>query len=366
AGDAELAPGDQLLLRRNRAWTGALKIDASGSPSRRIVVGDFGSGALPVLQGGSSCVVLSGSYVTLRNVHVRDCSWAGVEVHGTSNTIEQNTIRGNAAGIYVRREATRTSILRNRIVGNNRMNVLTPSPQDGDSGAFGVLIHGDGTEVAYNTISGSDAFSYDYGRDGAAVEIYGGRLNRIHHNSAIDNHAFVELGHPRSARNTIAYNVVRSGLTDSSFVVTRGARSRRGPVRQTRVEQNTVHLTGDRSQGFVCHAGCGAAILRMRNNIVSAAWKPGYADAPFDEDYNLYSGGRLEFRKGRHSLVANPAFVHAGAGNLRLRSSSPAIDRAVDLRYTYDFARRPARVDGNGDGRAVSDLGAFEYQRARR
>lgn len=366
ANKAELRPGDELLLRRNRAWTGALAIDASGTAARRIVVGAFGTGAPPVLQGGSSCVVLSGSYVTLRDAHIRDCSWAGVEVRGASNTIERTTIRGNAAGIYVRTGATRTTILRNRIVGNNRMSVLSSSPQDGDSGAFGVLIHGDATEVAYNTISGSDAFSHDYERDGAAVEIYGGRLTRIHHNFAVDNHAFAELGHPRSARTTIAYNVVRSGLAGSSFVVTRGARSPFGPVRQTRVEHNTVHLTGERSQGFVCHAGCGSGILRLRNNIVSAVWKTGYADAPFDEDYNLYSGGRLQFTKGRHSLVAEPGFVDVRAGNLRLRPSSRAIDSAADLRYRYDFARRPARVDGNGDGRAVPDIGAFEYQRVRR
>jgi hypothetical protein len=67
------------------------------------------------------------------------------------------------------------------------MSVLTPTPTNDDCGAFGVLLSGDRTEVAYNTISGSDAFSYDYGRDGSAIEVYGGQANFIHDNLGIDN-----------------------------------------------------------------------------------------------------------------------------------------------------------------------------------
>ncbi|MCA1563075.1 MAG: hypothetical protein LC804_23395, partial [Acidobacteria bacterium] len=96
--------------------------------------------------------------------------------------------------------------------------------------------------------------------------------------------------------------------------------------------------------------------------IVSARWKAGYADAPFDEDHDLFWGGSVQFVKGTHSLVADPAFVRADTGDLRLRRMSPAIDRGVDLHYTRDFAKRPARADGNGDGRAVPDLGAYERQ----
>ncbi|MEO5574736.1 MAG: phytase [Gaiellaceae bacterium] len=362
ASAAALAPGDKLLLRRGGEWPATLTIAASGTSSRGIVVDAYGKGPLPVVEGGSSCVVLAGSHVTVRHLHVRDCSWAGVDVHGSANRIERSLVRGNAVGIYVRRSAAGTRILRNRIVDNNKMAVLTAAAGNDDSGAFGILLHGDRTEVAYNTIRGSDAFSYDYGRDGAAIEIYGGRENRIHHNLAFDNDAFAELGHARSADNTFAYNVVRSKLPGSVFVVTRGAGSRYGPVQQTRLDHNTVYLTGESSQGVVCHDGCGLNILTMRNNIVYAGWKAGYADAPFDEDYDLFWGGPVQFATGQHSLVADPAFVRAPAGDLRLRRSSPAIDRAVDLGYKRDFANRSARADGDGDGRSTPDLGAFELQ----
>jgi hypothetical protein len=99
----------------------------------------------------------------------------------------------------------------------------------------------------------------------------------------------------------------------------------------------------------------------MRNTIVVAAGKVGFADRPFDEGHDLFFGGKLQFSRGSSSLVARPAFVDVARGNLRLRASSAAIDRGIDLGYSVDFDRRPAKVDGNRDGRAVPDIGAFEY-----
>jgi hypothetical protein len=240
------------------------------------------------------------------------------------------------------------------------MSVLSESPDDDDSGAFGILLHGDEAEIAGNVISGCDAFSYDYGRDGGAIEIYGGRRNHIHHNVAVDNDAFTELGDSRAVDNTYAYNVVRSSLTTSVGVVTRGADSSYGPVLGTRLYNNTIRFTGSSSQEFVCHAGCSASVLRMRNNIVEAVWKVGYADAPFDEDYDLFFGGVRQFAVGPHSVVADPRFADPAGGNLRLAADSPAIDRGVPVGYSSDLDGRPVPADGDGDGTAVVDFGAFE------
>jgi hypothetical protein len=264
------------------------------------------------------------------------------------------------AGVDVKLGSVRAKVLFSRIVDNNKMSVLTVGGDD-DSGAFGIALHGDYAEVAYNTISGCDAFSYDYGRDGGAVEIYGGQYNHVHHNLSIDNVAFTELGNSRSKENTFAYNVVRSSLAESTFLVTRGSQSSFGPVLATRAYNNTVYLTGSSSQGFVCHAGCSSSILRMRNNIIQAAWKVGYADAAFDEDYDLFFGGTLQFTKGAHSATQDPRFVNP-ALDLRLTSASPAIDTALSgLGYTADVDSKPVPLDGNGDGTAVADKGAYEY-----
>ena len=362
ASQAPLAPGDRLLLKRGGNWTGSLKLSRSGTSDLPIVIGAYGRGNLPRIHDGSSCLVLSGAYLVLRKIHADGCSWAGIEIVGTANRVEESLITRNVAGIHVGPGATNNRILRNELQDNNRMSVLTQSPTDDDSGAFGVLLQGDGTEVAYNTISGSNAFSYDYGHDGAAVEVYGGQRNHIHHNLAIDNVAFSEFGNARSADNTFAYNVVRSSLTAAVFLVTRGAISGYGPVLRTTLYNNSVVLTGASSQGFVCDAGCGPDILTMRNNIIQAVCKVGYADAPFDEDHNLYFGGAGQFAVGDHSLVRDPLFVDKASGDLRLRSSSPAIDRGVDVGYERDFDGEPVPASGEGDHPPVPDLGAYERQ----
>jgi len=287
--------------------------------------------------------VLAGSSIVLREIHAANCSWAGVDVAGSANRVENNLITGNAAGVHVRRGASNNRILSNQLQDNNRMSVLTQGGDD-DSGAFAILLQGDGTEVGYNTVSGSDAFSYDYGRDGAAVEVYGAIGSLIHHNTSINNQTFAELGDARSADNTFSFNVVWSSLTTSTFLVTRGATSGWGPVLRTTLYNNTVLLTGASSQGFVCHGGCGMDILTMRNNIIQAVAKVGYADAPFNEDYNLYFGGQRQFAIGSHSIVADPVFVDPAAGDLHLASTSPAINAGVDI--------------GNG---VTPDMGAFEF-----
>jgi hypothetical protein len=364
---ARLRPGDAVMFRRGGVWRGSLKLVASGKRGRRILVGSYGRGKLPKIgdPAATACVLIEGSFVVVRRLHPDNCSWAGVEVAGASDRVKRTLITRNVAGINVKAGALGTHILKNRIVDNNKMSVLTVTPTNDDSGAFGVALHGDRCEVAWNLIAGSDAFSYDYGRDGSAVEVYGGRHNRIHHNIAVGNHDFTELGSPRTSDNTFAYNLVRSRLRTSSFVVTRGRGSKLGPVPGTRAYNNTVYLTGARSQGFVCYAGCRPGILRMRNNIIYAKWKVGYADAPFDENNDLFWGGPVQAPRGGHTLIRKARFV-SPPRNLRLRRISPAIDRGVPLGYRFDLDRHPARYDGNGDGRALPDLGAYEYGGARR
>lgn len=360
ASSATLAPGDRLLLRRGAVFSGRLAMAESGTGDAPIQIGSYGSGALPVIRGGGSpCVRLDGSYIAARELQVEECGFGGFRVAGSHNLVEASVIRGNMAGVYLPSGSHHNAILGNQIVDNNVMSVLTAGGDD-DSGAFGLVVHGDDNEIAYNEISGSDAFSYDYGRDGAAVEIYGGQRNHIHHNLARDNDAFTELGHSRSQDNVFAYNLVTSSLDTSVFLVTRGADSSYGPVLGTRAIHNTVHLTGASSQGFVCHAGCGPDIFEMTGNVVVAAWKVGYADAAFPDQYNVYHGGQRQFEVGSTSLVADPQLVAPGSGDFRLAAGSPAIDSAPPSGYATDLDGRPVPRDGDGDGVAAVDRGCYE------
>jgi hypothetical protein len=356
AASARLRGGDHLLLSRGSSWQGDFHLASSGTPSNALVVGPYGQGPPPLITSGSTCLRITGSYVRLTGVAVRDCSSAGISVVGSFVRVDHVRVRDTAAGIDVDYKSRRDKIVHNELIDNNRMAVLTQWPRNDDSGAFGILLRGTGALVAYNRIEGSDAFSYDYGRDGSAIEVYGGRDNVIVRNIAINDHAFTELGDPRSANNTFAYNLFRATEPRSTFVITRGAQESLGPVKGTRIYNTTAVLTGKGSQGVICINGCSPAILRLRNDVVMVAHGAALeTDAPFDEAHDVFSGRVSGVRLGRGSILANPRFRNARVGNFRLLASSPAIGRGVPLGFFRDLAGTRLPLDGK-----APDAGCFE------
>ena len=360
AARVRLRGGDRLLLRRGSSWHQELDLGSSGTASRAVVVGAYGKGPRPLIRGSSTCVRITGSFVDLTGIAASDCTWAGVSIAGSFVRVDHALVRGAAAGIEVTPESRGAVIAHNALIDNNRMSVLTRSPHNDDSGAFGILLRGRRTLVADNRIEGSEAFSYDYGRDGSAVEVYGGRDNTIVRNIAVDDHAFTELGNPQSSGNTYAYNLYISHEARTTFLVTRGAQDSLGPVHGTRVYNTTAVLTGKGSKGVVCYDGCSPNILRLRNDVVVVATgDASEADAPFDEAHDVFSGGLSGVRLGPGSVVANPRFRNPRAGNFRLRPSSPAIGRGVPLGISRDLVG--TRVPRT----ATPDAGCYEYRRAR-
>ena len=69
---------------------------------------------------------------------------------------------------------------------------------------------------------------------------------------------------------------------------------------------------------------------------------------------------------GTGNINAAPCFVDAAGGNLRLSSGSPCIDKgsddAVPAGITTDLDGNPRVSDGDGNGTATVDMGAYEYQ----
>jgi hypothetical protein len=59
---------------------------------------------------------------------------------------------------------------------------------------------------------------------------------------------------------------------------------------------------------------------------------------------------------------ANPEFVKPDKGDLHLQPGSPAIDNGTnDGAPGHDLDQNPRPLDGNGDGNAITDMGAYEY-----
>lgn len=378
ASQANLLPGDGLLLKQGCIFTGTLRINWQGTEATPIIITSYGEGATPIIRtslNNSAGISISGSYIIVENILAEGIAPAidsgcsnnpkgyivGFQLEDGSHHITLRNVKatGNYAGVYIKTNSSSNKIINSTFENNRMMNPLDTT-SDNDAGAFGILIHGKDNEIAYNTFSGQDACSYDYGRDGADIEIYKGQRNNIHHNIGSNSDAFTELGgdsNIKAADNIYAYNVFTSSLNKSIFLVTRGAGVKYGPVYRTKLYNNSVYLTGGSSQGFVCHAGCSSEILTMRNNIIKAGQKDGYADGTFDENYNLYGGTSQQFTLGPNSKKADPRFT--STTNLHLQAGSPAIDAgsqdSILAGYRNDFDNTPVP-----QGTAV-DMGAYEY-----
>jgi hypothetical protein len=76
-------------------------------------------------------------------------------------------------------------------------------------------------------------------------------------------------------------------------------------------------------------------------------------------DYNVYFGGKAPAVMGPHDRVADPLFVDAAHGDLRVREGSPAIDSGTATLAPPDAACPESRPAGQG-----IDVGAFELATA--
>jgi hypothetical protein len=374
ANNVSLFPGNRLLLKRGCTWNASLRVRWSGTSAAPITIGAYGTGAAPRLQNTQDQFYITGSHLIIQDLQARADPV-------TYDAQCQNARAGRRTGFRVLAGASHDILRRltasdlfigikldtgshnNRVLDSvARNNNMKSDIGSSDAGAVGIAILGDDNEVARNVVSGSDVCSRFYGRDGSAIEVFGGQRNRIHHNRAIDNNQFTELGNSRSADNTYAYNVVTSSLPTAHFFTTRGAKDTKwGPVWRTKVYNNSVYLSGTSSLAISCAHGCNSSILSLRNNIIWARGTDGFADGAFDEGNNIYwrpGGALVWYPIASSSRKVDPAYVAPASGNLHLQLGSKGINAgssvALGMGFTVDF-------DGAGVpfGGAV-DIGAYE------
>lgn len=156
-----------------------------------------------------------------------------------------------------------------------------------------------------------------------------------------------------------------STVTNSVFVGNSGSWTG-GGVYNTHAALTVTNCTfeGNTGGAVSSYGAAGYVVLTIVTN--SILWDNDWeiinaGTAATTATFNIVQGGY----SGTCNLSSSPLFVDAGNGDLRLQSGSPAVDTASNvaaLSGVPDRDGNPRVVDGNSDGTATVDMGAFEVQ----
>jgi hypothetical protein len=241
------------------------------------------------------------------------------------------------------------------------MLVNTPDVFGDDYGGNGVDIVNAYNEISFNRFENTEAFSYDYGTGGGAVEIYQvGDHTSIHHNWSLNSAGFLEVSSDGSG-SAINYNVI---INATQFTVLHASGIYATNIQDFRVENNTlidVRPHDPYEGSYIAVVGyISSSAYIFRNNILYISDYWWVADDPFTHQNNIYyllnPNTHMGFTLDPSETVADPQFVDIANNDFHLKPSSPAINMGIDLGYKNDFDLNPVPIFN------APDLGTFEYQ----
>jgi len=350
-----LRPGDNVLFQRGGIWYEELDLQGvNGTASARITFGNYGTGNLPIIDGGgtkSGTSVNGGrqwciggnnskmSYITIDGFECRYASNYGIaffDVYGGSaGIIVQNSyIHDIGDGDYgyhnalmyadYGRNADGTKFLNNR-VGNCYVHNC-------------VQIHGD---LGSPLIQGNEVWGGSHGHIDVK-DVVGARIdgNIVHDGQTINSNiaAFYIESNITTSDVTWTRNVVYGNILGVAFQ----CQNEGAPI-SCYAYNNTVY-TNTLQQGTYGGTSVGGAVsFTVKNNIFDTP-NPRGGGGYVSWDYN---DNVQASTFGSHDMRVNPLYVSASGLNFHLQSGSPVIGAGTNVGLTYSGS--------------APDLGAFQH-----
>jgi parallel beta-helix repeat protein len=302
----------------------------------------------------------------------------GVYISSSSPTILGNIIQDNTAcdgggGIAVEFGSPR---IQNNMIVNN-----TQAGCSGGIGGAGISVGGVGTTLIIGNLISDNAWTSG---DGGGISLFASGAVTIEDNIITGNSASgvfpAASGGGISMVNDSPAIIVQNLIYDNSadqgagiyFLVPSGSQ---GP----RLVNNTIADNTITQQGSAVYAAGFDDHVQFFNNLMigqrgqSALYCDGaYSSQPpavtnsdaFSPRGMGFSGTCAQLATLNGNISADPKFID-NVSNFELKPTSPAIDagtNSVPHLPHKDLSRQPRIVDGDGNGTAAIDMGAYEFQ----
>jgi predicted outer membrane repeat protein len=381
AGINAAANGDTVLVApgtyfENINFNGkALTVKSSGGPSATTINGSKAGSVVTFSSGELASSVLIGFTITNGMPTFGD-GGGGIEISLSSPTILENTVTKNQAcdGNGIRVYFGSPVIRNNKIIGNIQVGC------SGGTGGGGIELLGTPNtpaQVIGNFIQGNNAGT---GIGGGGISLWAAGTPIIMNNTFVGN--IGTTGGAISMYNLADAMIVQNLFVNNSagqgggvyYLVPSGGN---GPTLVNNTFLNNKATNG--GQGSAIYANDYDLPSHLYNNIIdgvnnqSGAVYCGNENSttpPVFFNNDVFASGGSTYggicgdQTGLNgNISADPLFV--SNKNLRLQATSPAIDAGDNSTPDLpkkDLASKPRIVDGNGDGNAVIDMGAYEFQ----